>query len=54
MCYPGPREAGAGNVYGRIAMLTRIAFAMFSVLYQIIIIPYYKTRGLHVAAECRA
>jgi len=35
-------------------MLTRIAFAMFSVLYQIIIIHYYKTRGLHVAAECRA
>jgi hypothetical protein len=35
-------------------MLTKIAFAMFSVLYQIIIIPYYKTRGLAVAAECRA
>ncbi len=35
-------------------MLTRIAFAMFSVLYQITIVPYYKTRGLQLAAEYRA
>ncbi|OPZ37425.1 MAG: hypothetical protein BWY96_01685 [Spirochaetes bacterium ADurb.BinA120] len=35
-------------------MFTRIAYVIFSFLYQIIIIPYYKARGLEAAAECRA
>ncbi len=41
-------------MYRRRVMFTRIAYAIFSFLYQIIIIPYYKARGLEAAAECRA